>query len=74
MNYKFKLALRPNDIFAMMTPDQRDRFSSIEIYGAELINEVLYIQCQASEEKTVDTMRLYSLPDKNNVNMANPQR
>lgn len=62
MSYKFKLALYPQTIRDMLTDEQKEMFSSIEILGRRVsANGAVYIECIASESEVVDTERAYVL-------------
>ena len=55
-NYKFKLAIRPKDIYDRLIPDQKDRFNSIEITSAKLLDYgIVEIECLALKDEIIET-------------------
>lgn len=55
-NYRFAIAIRPEDVYDILVPEQKEQFDHIEITGAILEPDgVVHIDCLALEDETIET-------------------
>lgn len=54
-NYKFKLLIKPEDIFNKLSPEQKEQFNNIKITKVKLLdNGDVKIECMALENEIKD--------------------